>query len=270
MARDRTAAFKGGNSSNTNAANNWEQDVQQQPNYANAASAAYPPAQPITRPDEVLLSAAKDMDTFYRQRDVLTQYINRIEYNIDQIKQLNLRSLSEVNQNAAARLKTQCEDLTAETSKLVQFTRDGVKMLHQSRKGDKNIRKGQYNFVLQKLQGVTRNFIQVENDIKLSKKDQIARQYRIAKPNATDAEIQEAIDSGRTDVFNQLMLNSRVANQQKVLGEVQDRQKELEKVLKSMSELQDIMIEMNTLINVWHFFLKPYVNTNYLEPTRND
>ncbi|KAI9330953.1 t-SNARE [Obelidium mucronatum] len=122
-------------------------------------------------------------------------------------------------------------------------------MLHRSRKGDKNIRKGQYNFVLQKLQSVTRTFLEVQNNIKLSKRDQIARQYRIARPNASDAEIQDAIDSGRTDVFNEVMLSSRIADQQRVLGAVQDRQKELEKVLRSMTELQEIMVEMNALIN---------------------
>ncbi|KAJ3118470.1 hypothetical protein HK100_000611 [Physocladia obscura] len=189
------------------------------------------------------------MDVFYQQRDLIIIYINRIEASIEQIRQLNVRTLQEVNQNVAAKLKAQLEELTADTSKIVGFSRDAVKILHQSRKGDKNVRKGQYNFVLQKLQASTRTFLQVQNEIKLSKRDQIARQYRIAKPNASEAEIQEAIDSGRTDIFNEVMLSSRVSDKQRVLGAVQDRQKELAKVLQSMTELQEIMLEMNSLIN---------------------
>ncbi|KAJ3351059.1 hypothetical protein HDU83_009250 [Entophlyctis luteolus] len=108
---------------------------------------------------------------------------------------------------------------------------------------------GQYNFVLQKLQAVTKSFLQVQNEIKLSKRDQIARQYKIARPNASEEEIQQAIDSGRTDIFNEVMLSSRIADGQRILGAVQDRQRELNKVLESMTQLQEIMLEMNTLIN---------------------
>ncbi|KAJ3390575.1 hypothetical protein HDU84_007276 [Entophlyctis sp. JEL0112] len=90
-----------------------------------------------------------------------------------------------------AELKDQLEDLTKDTSRLLGFARDGVKMLHKSRKGDKKLRMGQYNFVLQKLQAVTKSFLQVQNEIKLSKRDQIARQYKIARPNASEEEIQQ-------------------------------------------------------------------------------
>ncbi|KAJ3076315.1 Plasma membrane t-SNARE, secretory vesicle fusion [Podochytrium sp. JEL0797] len=200
-------------------------------------------------PDPILLSPAKDMDVFYRQREVLVNYIGIIEANLRQIRQQNMRVLQEVNQNNAARLKSDIDSLTTETSLIVQFCRDGVKMLHRSRKGDKNIRKGQYEFVLQKLQATTRKFLDLQNEIRMSKRDQIARQYRIARPNATEQEIAQAIDSGNTDVFNEVMLSSRIQDKQRVLGAVQDRQKELEKVLRSMTQLQDIMAEMNFLIN---------------------
>ncbi|KAJ3206563.1 hypothetical protein HDU82_004434 [Entophlyctis luteolus] len=143
----------------------------------------------------------------------------------------------------------QLEDLTKDTSRLLGFARDGVKMLHKSRKGDKKLRMGQYNFVLQKLQAVTKSFLQVQNEIRLSKRDQIARQYKIARPNASEEEIQQAIDSGRTDIFNEVMLSSRIADGQRILGAVQDRQRELNKVLESMTQLQEIMLEMNNLIN---------------------
>ncbi|KAI8621321.1 t-SNARE [Chytriomyces sp. MP71] len=189
------------------------------------------------------------MDTFYRQRDLLTQYITLIDANVEKVKRTNIAVLQEVNPNNAARLKEQLDGLTTETSEIVQVSRSGVKMLGNSRRGDKNIRQGQYQFVLQKLQASTRNYLAVQNEIKMSKRDQIARQYRIAKPNASEEEVQEAVDSGRTDIFNQAMLSSRVADQQRILGAVQDRQRELEKVLRSMGELQEIMIEMNQLIN---------------------
>ncbi|KAJ3393655.1 Plasma membrane t-SNARE, secretory vesicle fusion [Entophlyctis sp. JEL0112] len=228
----------------------WGTDVQSQTRYSPAISnVSYPPNPTITTQDPLLLTPAPDLDTFYRQRDLLTSYISQMEARVEQIKQLNIRMLQEVNQTNATKLKEQLEDLTKDTSRLLGFARDGVKMLHKSRKGDKKLRMGQYNFVLQKLQAVTKSFLQVQNEIKLSKRDQIARQYKIARPNASEEEIQQAIDSGRTDIFNDVMLSSRIADGQRILGAVQDRQRELNKVLESMTQLQEIMLEMNNLIN---------------------
>ncbi|KAJ3221234.1 hypothetical protein HDU81_010780, partial [Chytriomyces hyalinus] len=162
--------------------------------------------------------------------------------------QLNNRVLQEVNQNNTIKLKAQLDELTTETSNIVQATRDALKVLQKSRKGDKNTRKGQYEFCLKKLQTAAGSFLNAQNEIKMSKRDQIARQYRIAKPNASEQEIQEALDSGR-DVFAEMMLSSRVADQQRQLSAVQERQKELNKVLESMVALQQLMQEMSDMIN---------------------
>ncbi|KAI8828114.1 hypothetical protein BJ741DRAFT_670521 [Chytriomyces cf. hyalinus JEL632] len=135
-----------------------------------------------------------------------------------------------------------------ETSSIVQATRDALKVLQKSRKADKNTRKG-YEFCLKKLQAAAGSFLNVQNEIKMSKRDQIARQYRIAKPNASEHEIHEALDSGR-DVFAEMMLSSRVADQQRQLSAVQERQKELNKVLESMGALQQLMQEMSDMISV--------------------
>ncbi|KAJ3234080.1 Plasma membrane t-SNARE, secretory vesicle fusion [Chytriomyces hyalinus] len=253
--RSYVLSKSGGNASNNNNSNNnnWQSEVSQQQQFVASSSTQYPPSNaPASngpfRPDVVLFSPALDMNTFYRQRDLITQYTATVESNIAAIKQLNNRVLQEVNQNNTIKLKAQLDELITETSNIVQATRDALKVLQKSRKGDKNTRKGQYEFCLKKLQAAAGSFLNVQNEIKMSKRDQIARQYRIAKPNASEHEIQEALDSGR-DVFAEMMLSSRVADQQRQLSAVQERQKELNKVLESMGALQQLMQEMSDMIN---------------------
>ncbi|KAJ3313397.1 hypothetical protein HDU76_002657 [Blyttiomyces sp. JEL0837] len=122
-------------------------------------------------------------------------------------------------------------------------------MMKQSRRGDKNIRMQHYKTSVSKVNEAVKAFWQVQSEIKSSNRDQIVRQYRIARPGASDQEIQNALDSGRADVFSQEILSSRVADQQRILGAVQDRQKQLEQITKSMEELVSLTQELQHLID---------------------
>jgi t-SNARE complex subunit (syntaxin) len=95
-----------------------------------------------------------------------------------------------------------------------------------------------------------KSFWQVQNEIKTTQKDQLKRQYKIARPAASDQEIEHAIESGRTDVFGQELLSSRVEEQRRMLGAVQDRQLALDRILKTMEELVELTQELEGLINV--------------------
>ncbi|KAI9323913.1 t-SNARE [Zopfochytrium polystomum] len=92
------------------------------------------------------------------------------------------------------------------------------------------------------------HFYNAQKEVRASNRDQIVRQYKIAKPDATDEEVRDAVDSGRTDVFASAIVSGRIQNRQQVLGQVQERQKALEKLAQSMEELVGLVQELGTLI----------------------
>jgi len=94
-------------------------------------------------------------------------------------------------------------------------------------------------------------FLQAESDFQARYRDQIARQYRVVRPEATEAEVHAAMSADWSDqgVFQQaLAQSSRQASAQRVLGRVRDRHVELRAIERTMAELAAVMQEMAVLI----------------------
>ncbi|KAJ3111215.1 Plasma membrane t-SNARE, secretory vesicle fusion [Phlyctochytrium bullatum] len=188
---------------------------------------------------------------------MLTNNINIIRSSTDQIRSLNQRALGEVNINLVADLKRQVDRLCEETSSLVTTTRNGLKVLSQSKtpQPPAAVKNQQYGRLAATLKDATRNFFRVENEVKVSSRDQFARQYRIARPQASDAEIDHAIESGTSDVFSQELMSSRVAEQRRQLESVQDRARALQRIQNSMAELLRIVEELDAEIDKQQVFI---------------
>lgn len=74
---------------------------------------------------------------------------------------------------------------------------------------------------------------------------QMARQYRIVNPNATEAEVEDALASGDTQIFLTAILTpNRSANANSVAQAVRERQKEIEKIEKTLEELVMLFKQM--------------------------
>ncbi|KAI8608408.1 t-SNARE, partial [Chytriomyces sp. MP71] len=205
--------------------------------------------------DTTLLFPAENMDAFYRQRDVINQYLTTIDANVNQIKWLNVKIQQEVDQVQVEKFEAKLEQVTSETEGLVKQTKDGIKILAKSKRGPRDIRSQEYQTALKKLNKAAQEFQNVQNAVKAARRSQITRQYKIAKPNATDDEIREAVDSGRSDVFSKAMLSSSVADQQRVLGEVEKRNRDLQQLTQSITQLFELMQELNFMINTQQEFL---------------
>jgi syntaxin 1B/2/3 len=94
-------------------------------------------------------------------------------------------------------------------------------------------------------------FLRAESDFQGRYREQIARQYRVVRPDATDAEVQAAASADWSDqgIFQQaLTQSSRQASAQRVLGRVRDRHVELRVIERTMAELAAVMEEMAVLI----------------------
>ncbi|KAJ3109027.1 Plasma membrane t-SNARE, secretory vesicle fusion [Phlyctochytrium bullatum] len=259
MARDRLADLirgqQGGNNgmdmSYTPAAPNYGGN-----NPGGFLQAQVPPPCTTLVPAQIT-APARTPDEFFQLCDMLTNNINIIRSSTDQIRSLNQRAQGEVNINLVADLKRQVDRLCEETSSLVTTTRNGLKVLSQSKTpqppaAEKN---QQYSRLATSLKDATSNFFRVEDEVKASSRYQFTRQYRIARPQASDAEIDHAFESGTSDVFRQELMSSRVAEQRRQLESVQDRARALQRIQNSMAELLRIVEELDAEINNGQVFI---------------
>ncbi|RDL31192.1 uncharacterized protein BP5553_09981 [Venustampulla echinocandica] len=81
-------------------------------------------------------------------------------------------------------------------------------------------------------------------------KDQLARQYRIVRPEASEEEVRRAVDSpDGGQVFSQaLMQSDRRGQSQSALSAVRSRHAEIQKIDSQMAELAQLFNEMNELV----------------------
>ena len=80
--------------------------------------------------------------------------------------------------------------------------------------------------------------------------EQMARQYRIVRPEASEAEVREAVeDTSNQQVFSQALLQSDRRGQSKsALNAVQDRHKAIQKIESQMIELAELFQDMEQLV----------------------
>ncbi|KAM0694776.1 hypothetical protein Q7P36_005132 [Cladosporium allicinum] len=83
-------------------------------------------------------------------------------------------------------------------------------------------------------------------------REQIARQYRIVNPEATDSEVQEAMgaDWGNEGVFQTALKTNRTATANTVLGNVRARHNDIQKIERTMIELQALMEDLASTIQL--------------------
>lgn len=81
-------------------------------------------------------------------------------------------------------------------------------------------------------------------------REQIARQYRIVNPEATESEVQEAAnaDWGNEGVFQTALKTNRSATANTVLGAVRARHNDIQKIEKTLIELNQLMEDLATAV----------------------
>jgi syntaxin 1B/2/3 len=101
-----------------------------------------------------------------------------------------------------------------------------------------------------KLREAMKAYQNIESGYQRKLKDQIARQYRIVRPDASEAEVREAVeDTSNQQVFSQALLQSdRRGQSRSVFNAVKDRREAIQKIEQQMVELAQLFEDMDTLV----------------------
>ncbi|RMZ91050.1 hypothetical protein DV736_g1719, partial [Chaetothyriales sp. CBS 134916] len=101
-----------------------------------------------------------------------------------------------------------------------------------------------------RMKGVINKFKKQDADYRRNLDETLARQWRTVNPDATDAEIREAIqDSGNQQVFTQALMNSdRRGQAQRVADEVRIRNAEIRKIEETMIGLNRLFQDLEAAV----------------------
>jgi syntaxin 1B/2/3 len=176
--------------------------------------------------------------------------IDDIEQKLNQMKMLQQRALSAADTGANSTTSRQLDSLSSETMALYRALTERVRQLKSNPASQQSMNAPQVGRVDRRLKQAIQSYQQLESQFRNNTQDQMARQYRIVRPEADEAEVQAAVeDPTGGQVFQQaLMQSNRRGQAQSVLSAVQDRHAQLEKIERDIIELAQLFQDMDTLV----------------------
>ncbi|RWA15082.1 hypothetical protein EKO27_g47 [Xylaria grammica] len=188
---------------------------------------------------------------FLGRIDFLRNEIGTLTNNVQAIASLHQRSLAEADGGLSGQ---QLERIVAETQSLNSGIRDQLKFLandaNRTIDGSRTVKERQVNTIKTQFERELRSYQEEEGSFRARYRDQIARQYRIVNPEASEDEVRQATEAdwGNEGVFQTALRTNRTGQASSVLGAVRARHNELQRIEKTLMELASLFQDLAVLV----------------------
>ncbi|CAK7235084.1 hypothetical protein SCUCBS95973_009149 [Sporothrix curviconia] len=194
--------------------------------------------------------ASGDPNAILNECRSIDKGIDQIDQNLNQLRMLQDRSLNEADTSASSTSK-QLDSLASETMALYRQLTERVRQVKSQREAQQAKNAPQVGRVDRRLKQAIQSYQQVESSFRKKTQDQMARQYRIVRPEASESEVRAVVEdtAAGSQMFQQAMMQSdRRGQARAVLSAVQDRHAALQKIEQQMVELAQLFQDMDTLV----------------------
>ncbi|KAI1110337.1 t-SNARE [Nemania sp. NC0429] len=188
---------------------------------------------------------------FLGRIDFLRNEIGTLTDNVQAIASLHQRSLAEADGGVSGQ---QLERIVAETQSLNAGIRDQLRFLandaNRTVDGSRAVKERQVSTIKAQFERELRSYQEEESSFRARYRDQIARQYRIVNPDASEAEVREATEAdwGNEGVFQTALRTNRTGQASSVLGAVRARHNELQRIEQTLMELASLFQDLAVLV----------------------
>lgn len=219
---------------------------QEMTNYSNTSHYSNAGAPAVPAGNSTLLT----QQAFLERVDFAKSEIRTLSSNIQEIASLHQRALSSPDSNSSAQL----ENLVTQTQLKNTQIRDQIKFLEldaaKTQDGTKSVKARQAKQLKTDFEKSLKDYQQEEVAYRQRYREQIARQYRIVNPEASEAEVNEAseLDWGSEGVFQTALKSNRSGQASSVLGAVRARHNELQRIEATLTELAAMFTDMAQIV----------------------
>ncbi|CAG8566349.1 10819_t:CDS:2 [Diversispora eburnea] len=195
-----------------------------------------------------------NVNVFFDEISTIQEMIKQAQENINRINELHSRSLGTISEDESS--KQQLEALTSNTRKILTEIKDKIRKLESvnlglpPNTGDLGVRNAQTENLRKKFMETLGDYQKMEYQNRQKYRARMERQYRIVNPQATQDEIEAALDNDEGEqVFAQsLMTATRYGAAKDALREVQERHNDIKKIEKTIEELANLFQEMQMVV----------------------
>ncbi|KFZ14731.1 hypothetical protein V502_05926 [Pseudogymnoascus sp. VKM F-4520 (FW-2644)] len=175
--------------------------------------------------------------------------IEGIERNLETIRMLQQRALDDPDSSQQSATNSQLDAVSSETMTMYRSFAARIKSLKQQPESGSPKNAPQLGKVDRKLKTAINQYQNVESDFRKKLQTQMARQYKIVRPDASEAEVREAVEDTNQQVFSQALLQSdRRGQSRQALSNVQNRHAAIQKIESQMIELAQLFQDMEALV----------------------
>ncbi|KAF2462109.1 t-SNARE [Lineolata rhizophorae] len=193
-------------------------------------------------------SAPMSTADFLARVEAVQNDIRQVGDNISSIGTMHQRLLSSPDQTSTAQL----ENLVTQTQILNGRIKDTVRFLEADalRSPNDRTKDAQFRSLKTSFKNKLQDYQEEERAYRQRYQDQIARQYRIVNPDATEEEVREAADAdwGNEGVFQSALKSNRTGHANSVLGAVRARHNDIQRINKTLEELAQLFEAMNEAV----------------------
>lgn len=149
-------------------------------------------------------TAQRDPNAILNECREIDRGIDSIERNLERLRFLQTRAIDDPDASQGTQTNRELDSLSTDTMNLYRNFGARIKAIKQQRESGEPRNKPQVGKVDRKLKNAINEYQQVESEFRKKLSEQMARQYRIVKPEATEEEVRAAIeDTSSNQVFSQ-------------------------------------------------------------------
>lgn len=156
--------------------------------------------------------ASRDPNWILNQCREIDRGIDSVDDHIERISSLHRRLLGDADPAQENAIRRQADDLGDEAKTLYRNLVDRVRTIKSSPESGNPRNAPQVGKVDRRLKKAIQTYQQVQTDFQKGLQSQMARQYRIVRPEASEAEVREAVEdtSNNQQIFSQAVSLKRL------------------------------------------------------------
>jgi len=151
--------------------------------------------------------AAQQQDPQYMMNEcrTVTDETNNLKARLGDLRNAQTRSLSDPNNTAA---KSQLESMNADITTQYKSLMARLKYLKSRPAAASPMNRNQIGLAERTLRDAWQDFQTLEAEYRRKIREQIERQYRITRPDATNEEVRQASEDPNVQIFSQALMSS--------------------------------------------------------------
>jgi t-SNARE complex subunit (syntaxin) len=196
---------------------------------------------------------------FLKQIDVVRGSIRRISEYCDELEKLHRHALTTLYADDAARTSRDIEELTLKVSDksngvrrlLKKLGAENEQLATKANRGDADlrIRSNQVAQSTKKFMDIMRRYQDIQTTYKQKCRQQLQRQYKIVRPDASEEELEKVVESkGSSLMSQQIFTIANADDAQQLIEDMQDRHNDIMVLEKSILELHQLFVDMSLLV----------------------